>query len=144
MPWYYLEAFLFSSWAWRLQISVIGFTWRGVLTLILICPENMALVRGGYILSVEFIKQFNVMVWLCGLTRYCQYASQFIFEICLIESLWTWASSFQLSLNSFISGSVSESPSLIKLVVWRVWVTVSIIFLSSFVALLTARYACLI
>jgi len=125
-------------------MSNIGFTWGGAPNCVLACLVKMEFVRGGSILYIELSEQVNVIIWLWGLTRNCQYASQSIFDNFVIASLWIFIFSFQFLSKSFKSGSDFGSPLFIKLVVWKVWLTAFIIFFATPAALSTTNSGCLI
>jgi len=101
-------------------------------------------MRGGNIRWVEWREQLRVMIWLCGLMRYCQYESQSVFSNFAIASLWVSALTFHLLCNSFKLGSSFGLPPFTKLVANKVWFTAFTIFFDTPATLNIASSACLI
>ena len=84
------------------------------------------------------------MIWLCGLTRYCQYTSQSVFTNFAFTSLWISTLSFQRLCKSFKLGSIFGFPSFTRLVAYKVWFTTFIMFFDTPAALATANSSCFI
>lgn len=140
----YNNDLLSVKFSFKSHVSAISFTWGGAPNCVWTCPAKITSVRGGIIRWVEWSEKLRVMIWLCILERYCQYASHSVFANFAITSLWIFALSFQLLWKSFKSGSIFELHSFTRLVEWKVWFIASTMFFDTLASLATTNSTFLI
>lgn len=140
----YEDDLLSANLSFKSCISVINLTWGGAPNCVLTSPAKIASMTGCIIRWVEWTEKLIVMIWLCGLMRYCQYNYQLVFANFAIDSLWVSSLYFHLLCKLFRSGNSFILLYFTRLVEKKVWFTTFTMFFDTLTILSTITLACLI
>lgn len=101
---------------------------------------NMASHKVGTIFCVEVVKHRRFVHWLCGITRNCEYVSQFSLVTYLIASSFSYVVCFHYCSSCLTFGRSPGTHSLTRLAPWRFSFTASTIILFSPTTIIVAHY----